>query len=156
MIRFASSLIVLVATACNSLDTVAVDNDDVSPDTPQTGRVVVADSRTWGNDTYVVNSAAIEGDSLKIGVSYAGGCQPHAFTLVIAPSFAESDPVQLTAELAHEANNDACEAWLTVDYVFDLVLVRTRYREAYGSGAAKVVLQIAGVTAAGLVYEFTS
>ena len=156
MIRFASSLIVLAATACSSLDTVAVDNDDVSPDTPQAGRVVVADSRTWGNDTYVLNSAAIEGDSLKIGVSYGGGCKTHAFTLVISPSFAESDPVQLAAELAHEANNDTCEAWLTVDYVFDLALVRTRYREAYGPGAAKVVLQIAGVTADALVYEFTS
>jgi hypothetical protein len=154
----AFSIVLLAAAGCrSSLDTVvSINDDDLTPDAPQTGRVVVADSRTWGNDAYDLNSIAITGDRLTIDVSYGGGCRTHAFTLVLAPSFAESDPVQLTAELAHEAQGDPCQAWLTEQYVFDLELVRTRYRETYGPGPATVVLQIAGAAGNGLVYEFTA
>ena len=154
----ASSFILLVAAGCrSSLDTVvSINDDDLPPDAPQTGKVVVADSRTWGDDSYDLNSIAIAGDRMTIDVSYGGGCRTHAFTLVLSPSFAESDPVQLAAELAHEAQADPCQAWLTEQYVFDLDLVKTRYREVYGPGPATVVLQIAGVAGGGLVYEFTA
>lgn len=153
-----NALIILAATGCNSiLDTVvSVDADDVPPGEPRTGQIVVADSRNWGDDDYVVNSAAISGNDLTVEVSYSGGCRTHALTLVIAEAFAESDPVQLSAVLAHEADGDPCQAWLTEQYVFDLDLVRTRYRDAYGPGAGTVVLQIAGLTGDRLVYEFTS
>ena len=116
--------------------------------------VVLVGSGDWGDDPYVVNSAAIDGDQLTIEVSYGGGCRRHAFTLVISESFRESDPVQLPAVLAHNANGDACEAWLTESHVFDLDLVRTRYRQFYGSGPGRVVLSIEGVPGGDLVYEF--
>ena len=116
--------------------------------------VVVADGRDWGDDPYVVNSAAIDGHRLTLEVSYGGGCRSHAFTLVISASFRESDPVQLPAVLAHEANGDACEAWLTESHVFDLALVSTRYHEFYGPGPGRVVLRIEGVSGERLVYEF--
>ena len=66
----------------------------------------------------------------------------------------ESDPVQLAAELVHEANGDPCEAWLTNTRVFDLDLVRTRYRQFYGPGPGTVVLQVEGLPGENLVYEF--
>ena len=116
--------------------------------------VVVGDGRDWGDDPYVVNSAAIDGHRLTLEVSYAGGCRSHAFTLVISTSFMESDPVQLAAVLAHDANGDSCEAWLTESHVFDLALVRTRYRQFYGPGPGRVVLQIEGVSGEQLIYEF--
>ena len=116
--------------------------------------VVVADGRSWGDDPYVVNSAALDGDRLTIEVSFAGGCRNHAFTLVISKSFRESDPVQLPALLAHEGNGDSCEAWLTETHVFDLSLIRTRYRQFYGPGPGRVVLHIEGVSGEHLVYEF--
>ena len=116
--------------------------------------VVVADGRDWGNDSYVVNSAVLNGDRMAIEVSFAGGCRDHVFTLVISQSFRESDPVQLPAVLAHEANGDACEAWLTESHVFDLALVRTRYRQFYGSGPGRVVLLIEGVPGEQFLYEF--
>ena len=155
--RIAYPILLLAVAACyNASDPIAVEPDDVTPPEPITGRVVVEDSRSWGSDSYVLNSAAIKGDELTVNVSYGGGCRTHVFTLVISPTFAESDPVQLSATLAHEASDDPCEAWLTEDYVFDLALVRSRYRASYGSGAAKVVLQIEGASGDGLVYEFTS
>lgn len=117
--------------------------------------VVVDDGRDYGDDPYVVNSAAVEGDRLNLSVSYSGGCRKHVFTLVISKSFRESDPVQLSAVLAHHGNGDPCEAFPTESISFDLGLVRTRYQTFYGSGPGEVVLRITGVSGEDLVYEFT-
>ena len=126
----------------------------VAPGVPE-GNVVVADGRNRGDDPYVVNSAAVDGHRLIIEVSYAGGCRRHDFTLVISKTFRESDPVHLPTVLAHDANGDSCEAWLTESLVFDLALVRTRYQQFYGPGWGKVFLRITGVSGDDLVYEFT-
>ena len=128
----------------------------LDPDVPPGATVVISQFNIWGHDHYVVNSAALEGDRLSIEVSYGGGCREHTFTLVISETFLESDPVQLPAVLAHDANGDTCEAWLTATHVFDLALVRTHYRQAYGAGPGRVVLQIEGVSHHDFLYEFTA
>ena len=125
----------------------------VAPGVPESN-VVVADGRNRGDDPYVVNSAAVDGDELTIEVSYAGGCRRHDFTLVISKTFRESDPVQLPAVLAHEANGDSCEAWITESLGFNLALVRACYQQFYGPGWGKVVLRITSVSGDDLVYEF--
>ena len=135
----------LAATGCRE--------STLDPGVPETN-VVVADGRDRGDDPWVANSAAIDGHRLTIEVSFAGGCRRHDFTLAISKSFMESDPVQLQAVLAHNANGDLCEAWLTESHVFDLALVRTRYQQFYGPGPGKVVLRIEGVSGADLLYEF--
>lgn len=114
--------------------------------------MVVDDGRDYGDDPYQVNSAAIDGHRLTISVSFADGCRNHIFTLVI--SFTESDPVQLPAVLAHDANGDTCEAYPTESRVFDLALVRTRYQQFYGPGSGRVVLRIAGASSGDLVHQF--
>ena len=124
-----------------------------APGAPESN-VVIDDGRDWADDPYVLNSAAIDGHRLIIEVSYGGGCQRHDFTLVLSTTFLESDPVQLPAALAHDANGDACEAWLTESLDFDLALVRTHYQQAYGP-SGRVVLQIPGVPGRSLLYEFT-
>ncbi len=116
--------------------------------------MVVADGRDWGNDSYVVNSAAIDVHLLTIVVSFGGGCPRHDFTLVISETFKESDPVQLSAVLAHDANGDTCEAYPTESRVFDLAPIRTRYQQFYEPGPGKTALQIAGVPGVELLYEF--
>ena len=123
------------------------------PDMPDTN-VVVDDGRDYGDDPYELNSAAIDADRLTISVSFAGGCRNHIFTLVISKSFTESDPVQLPAVLAREANGDSCEAYPTESRVFDLALVRTRYRQFYGPGSGTLVPRIAGVPGDDLLYQF--
>ncbi len=123
------------------------------PDIPE-NNVVVDDGRDYGDDPYEVNSAAIDGHRLTISVSFAGGCRNHIFTLVISKSFTESDPVQLPAVLAHDANGDTCEAYPTESRVFDLALVRTRYQQFYGPGSVRVVLRIAGASSGDLVHQF--
>ena len=144
-----SGLVAVVLTACGKDSPAAGDPPTASsgpgsPQPPRENTVVLADGRNWGEDRYVVNSAAIDGDRLTISVSYGGGCRNHVFTLVISKSFMESDPVQLQAVLAHNANGDPCEAYPTESISFDLGLVKARYQQFYGPGPGQVVLRIRG------------
>ncbi len=139
------------------LDThVAVSADDVAPPGPRAGAVVVSEApQVHGQDPFVLNDAAIAGDTLSLNLSYAGGCARHEFTLVASELFRESDPVQLPVTLAHDANGDSCEAWLTQDYEFDLSLLRDRYRQAYGGGPGRMVLLLEGAPGGALLYVFS-
>ncbi len=147
----------LAACGEGGLDTrIAVSVDDVPPAGPRAGAVVVSEApHLLGRDPFVLNDAAIAGDTLSLNLSYAGGCARHEFTLVASESFLESDPVQLPLSLAHEANGDSCEAWLTQDYEFDLSLLRDRYRRAYGDGSGRIVLLLEGVPGGTLLYVFS-
>ena len=108
----------------------------------------------FGADPYQMNSAAIEGDTLLANVSYAGGCADHVFTLVVADRFMESDPVRLTADIAHDGHGDLCEAWLTEDLRFDLTPIKSMYERAYRQKHGTVVLLLDGAPSGELIYEF--
>ena len=110
----------------------------------------------WGADPYEMTAAAIHGDTLVVTVSYSGGCEAHDFTLVVAGTFKESDPVQLTADLAHDANGDACEAWLTEELRFDLGPVQTLYETVYGQADGTIVLALGNAPGGDLTYTFSS
>ena len=90
----------------------------------------------------------------------AAGAKPTPVTLVAYPSdvLPDSYPVHLDVVLAHDANGDACEAYLTDTYVFDLTAIETRYREAYGDVPGTVFLLLQGVPdeTPDLIYEFGS
>lgn len=104
----------------------------------RSGDVVVASDAAdrWGNDPYQLVSADIVGDTLRATLSYGGGCADHAFTLVLSDAVLMIDPVRLNARIAHDANGDACEAWMTRELAFDLEAVR----ELHGGGSGTVVL----------------
>ena len=143
------------AAGCNSLTETNSNGGDA--DDPVAGRVVVgevADAGSWGADAYDFGTASIAGDTLTIEVSYGGGCRDHVFTLVVAPAFMESDPVRVAAALAHEGNDDPCQAWLTQSYTFELDPIKTRYRNAYDAGSGTVVIDLRDYGGDALRYEF--
>ena len=128
---------------------------DIDFDVIQTGTVVIADAADqWGVDEYVLNTAVITGDRLELSLSYSGGCAAHQFTLVCSSSFKESDPVQLGVSLAHNANNDPCEAFPTETYHFDLTPIKTRYQTAYQQESGIIILLLKDAPNGQLVYEF--
>ena len=103
------------------------------------GNVVVHhDAGPWGTDSYQPGQLGIVDNTLRVTVSYGGGCADHAFTLVLADAFQMMDPPRLPATLAHQANGDPCEAWLTDTLEFDL----TPLQELHG-GTGTVVLALA-------------
>ena len=127
---------------------------------PPRGRVVIIDDAAgqgrdrWGADPYELSAATITGDTLTVTVSYSGGCETHQFTLVASNVFLESYPVQLGASLAHDANGDSCEAWLTEDWDFDLTPIKRMYQDAYRQDAGTIVLRLEHAPEPSLVYEF--
>ena len=116
--------------------------------------VIAATTEALGTDAYVINAATIEVDTLHINVSYTGGCETHAFTLVAEPMFLESFPVQLRVSIAHNANGDTCEDSITEDRQFDLTPIKKAYQQGYQTDEGTIVLRLKGVPPGALTYEF--
>ncbi len=158
-------LIVIFIVSCQQLqneikvepdDTVSVSVDDVGPDIePSVGKVFIGDAGDrFGTDVFALNTTTIDGDILKVSLSYSGGCETHQFTLVASDSFLESFPVQLSIYIAHNANGDTCEAYPTEDYHFDLTPIKTMYQEAYQQEAGTINLRLKDAPDGELAYKF--
>ena len=129
--------------------------DDAADDVAQISTVVFGlTADAWGTDAYTINAATLEGDTLRINVSYSGGCETHAFTLVAEQRFLESFPVQLRVSLAHNANSDTCEAWITEDYHFDLTPIKEIYQKSYRTDTGTIVLRLKDAPPSRLAYDF--
>ena len=68
--------------------------------------------------------------------------------------FLESSPVQLAISVAHNANNDPCEAFPTEVYHFDLTGIKSLYQEAYQQDAGSIILLLENAPNGQLVYQF--
>lgn len=100
--------------------------------------------RGWPLDPYTLVDHAVEGDTLTLGITHAGGCAEHRFALLVGPDFMESFPVQVHATLAHDAAGDLCLALLAPLLRFDLTRLRQAYGQAYGAGPGTLILHVAG------------
>ena len=134
----------VLAAASTEVTTRNENGDDDASD-PVAGKVVVDESGTrgtvrWGQDSYQLAAAAVQDDTLAVTLSYGGGCREHEFTLVLSNAFKMTDPVRLAATLAHDADGDPCEAWLTTDVVFDLAPLKRMTRD--GGNDTPVILEL--------------
>ena len=93
------------------------------------------------SDPMTIGDLTIEGDTLKISVSFSGGCEDHQFAVCWNGQFATSDPPQVSLEPHHNANGDNCEAAINRDVLVDL----TPLREAYDPGPPGTIsISVAG------------
>ena len=137
------------------MDNIIDKTDEVEDDMGNIGNTVIAaTTEAWGTDAYVINTATIEVDTLHINVSYTGGCETHAFTLVAEPRFLESFPVQLRVSLAHNANSDTCQDSLTEDYIFDLTPIKEVYQQSYQTEQGTIILRLKDAPPSNLTYNF--
>ena len=136
---------------------ISVSVDDIPPvDITYIGDVFIGDvGNRFGADEFDLNTATIEGDILKVNLSYSGGCKSHEFTLVASDLFHESSPVQLSIYIAHNANGDTCEAYPTEDYHFNLTPIKNLYHKHYWQDAGTIILQLKDAPESELVYKFT-
>ena len=109
-----------------------------------------------GTDDYVLRDTAITDDTLRLTVSYSGGCEPHEFTLVTSGTFLESSPVRLPISVAHNANDDSCEAFPTEVYHFDLTDIKALYQEAYQQAAGTIILLLENAPNGQIGYQFST
>lgn len=127
--------------------------DPAAPrDTPgPEDRIIVAfgqDVSAYPTDDWELAEGALDGDTLALTVQYAGGCRDHEFRLLAVddwiplPDAGPTPTVGVPLLLSHDADDDPCEAWLTTTLRFGLDPLRDAYRDAYGDGLARLLLQI--------------
>lgn len=86
------------------------------------------------NDPLDITDAYIAiGDTLHVTFAYEGGCAEHVFGLCQQEFWEESLPVQTGLRIIHDAMEDTCEAYPTVEMDFDLTPLASLHREAYDS-----------------------
>lgn len=65
------------------------------------------------SDPFALDTLFIDNDSLKITVSYPGGCARHSFEVIWNELISATNPPVLNLLILHDAQNDACEAMIT-------------------------------------------
>ena len=100
----------------------------------------------FADDPVEIMSAAIKGDILFLSIGYGGGCQTHDFGLCWDGAFAESDPVQASLVLAHDAKGDLCEAYITEEKQLELTSLKKAWQDAYQQQSGTIIIHLAGWT----------
>jgi len=104
---------------------------------------------TWVNpfllqrDPFSARSVSIDGDELKIEVSYPGGCRRHDFELYMKPVFTGANPARARLYLSHDGNGDPCEALISDELSFDVGRIAELCREQCGS-CDEIMLEVFG------------
>lgn len=68
-------------------------------------------------DMFSIDTAYIHGDTLIMSIGYSGGCEEHEFAMYV---LTENPDLMLY----HNANDDACEAYLTSRLYINLTTLR--------------------------------
>ena len=146
LLRIASFAPALWATSCSPTDPSLV--------TPTAAGVRIVESADPGPaDPFEVVGYSLDGDILKIDVSYSGGCETHEFVGLVGSAIGESFPVQMWGRIAHDDRNDPCDSIVQGTISLDLSPIRELYRGSYGVGAATVVLNLSPIEQA-IPYSF--
>ena len=113
---------------------------------------------SFSKDPVTIQEANVDGDRLKLKITYSGGDKKHDFNLFGSESFLESLPVQAELFLSHDANGDMAEALITEELTFNLSPLKELYRKMYHhNGSILLRIHEPGVMAtfrALIIYEF--
>jgi hypothetical protein len=99
----------------------------------------------FGTDPLEVQSIALEGSTLLLGVrDGGGGCRAHTFSLCRDDFWRASDPPQIWLYPGHRTRGDSCDSDFEYQVPFDLTgLIEDHRREAAGTGPRFTILVIA-------------
>jgi len=95
-------------------------------------------------DALFVLDASVAGDQLLLSVEYSGGCAEHVVGTCWDETFAESEPVQASVTITHDANGDKCEAIEGQELSISLLPLRNAWVDAYMQASGTITLNIAG------------
>ena len=117
------SLLTLIAFSCNN-------SPDVHEDNLSSKIILTSSSAEYSSyasyrsivnsDPFVLDSAIFNCDSISIIVSYSGGCKQHTFEIIWSENLSDTEPPQTGMIILHDANDDACEAYITETLTFSV------------------------------------
>ena len=106
-----------------------------------------ADAATYGEaGGFKIEGVELAGRTLKLSVSYSGGCRTHTFAAAAPPSFLASDPPQLPVFIRHEADTDPCLAIGFETLTFDVTPAVRLRQQTLGYGPFYLLLFAPGDT----------
>lgn len=74
---------------------------------------------------YSIEEVTIYNDTLRVSVSYQGGCEEHEFILIGSSNFAYSYPPIVYTLITHETKDDPCQNPEFEELLFDLSPLQT-------------------------------
>lgn len=114
---------VLCLQACQTSDPVPL--ADYPEPVPYVSRVE-GDSLSKASDSFGIDSAWMEGDSLFLAIVHGGGCAEHDYALYASDYTLESLPPQVDIWFHHNGHGDLCKALLYRRVGFDMWNLRNR------------------------------
>lgn len=72
------------------------------------------------DDPLNLTAMTVEGETLRVGVQYGGGCAAHAFAACWDGTVLDTAPPRLRLVVHHDGNGDACDALLSHDVLIDV------------------------------------
>ena len=116
-----AALLVLATTTTTGCDALSASE----PDAPEVR--VIEDPFSFElesirKDSFRIDTASVDGDLLRLDVSYEGGCEDadHDFALYSSAHLTESNPPGATTWLSHDAGGDTCTETVQEELTFDL------------------------------------
>jgi len=83
-------------------------------------REAVANRSSEKSDPFVLRDVIFTGDTVKITVSYSGGCKRHSFEIIWDETLSDTEPQQTGLIILHNGNGDSCEAYITETLAFNI------------------------------------
>lgn len=78
----------------------------------------ISDRSSVNSDPFELKEVVISEDSVKITVSYSGGCRKHIFEIIWNETLSNTTPPGTAMIIIHNANGDMCEAYITETLAF--------------------------------------
>ena len=80
----------------------------------------VSNRSAVSSDAFDLKSIILKGDSVEVSVAYPGGCEQHSFEFIWNGAITKTNPPGIDLIIKHNANGDACEAYITETLTFAL------------------------------------
>jgi hypothetical protein len=106
-------LLLISCAARKNENTIAQKNREVK-------KVLIENGHAATDSSYSIRSFSISGDTLKIEVTYSGGCGTHTFDLYSNALLKKSLPPQVDVTLEHKSEKETCNKDVTELLLFDI------------------------------------
>jgi len=116
---------------------------DPDPDPDPDPSIGPCDGQEPG-DPIAVESAWIEGSSLVLELSHAGGCAEHDYGICWSEGALQSEPTTAELQVTHDARGDSCEAIVLQEQRFDLGPLLEQHRLEKGNEESEILLVLPG------------
>ncbi len=80
-------------------------------------------------DLFSIEGGEINGDILKLTVSFTGGCEEHKFRLIVSTIFLQSKPPKAFVLLTHDAKDDTCTQSIMEELRYDLTPLKEHFQQ---------------------------